>query len=392
MVWPDSLVFRLIRLMKKLLVILGAGYGGLLTAVKLEQMSKHLEDVEIVLVDRNDYHQYLHLAYEIVTNVKKVTDITLPLAELLEKRKMRFFQATVLEIDFPKKVVRTDKGDLPYHELVIALGSEPNYSHIKGAEEHSFCVSSVEAAAQIRDNLKKLVAQEKDIQIVIGGGGFTGVELAGEIAEELKCCVTIIEGSKALLPQWGIPEFSGKAAEVLAEMGAKIIFGKTVVEVKPDAIVLNDGSQIECSLFVWTGGVQGSQVTRKSGLKTGKGNRVIVNKFCEAVGFPGVYVVGDCALVVDSKTGEILPQCIEIALQQAEVVAKNLYADVTESERTVYVPKFNGLILAMGEKYGIGEIYGIKLEGRLAQIIKKMIHLHYVYQIAGVGEVFKEAV
>lgn len=378
--------------MKKQLVILGAGYGGLLTAVELEEKTRRLEDVEIVLVERNDYHQYLHLAYEIVTNAKKISDITLPLTELLQKRKIRFFQATVREIDLTNKVVRTDKGDLPYYEIVVALGSEPNYGHIMGAEEHSFCVSSVEAAAHTRDELKKVLAQEKNAKIVVGGGGFTGVELAGEIVDELRCCVTIIEGSKNLLPSWGIPEFSRKVADVLTEMGAEIILGKLIVEVKPDTVVFNDGSQVESSLFIWTGGVQGSRVASRSGLKTGRDNRVVINEFCEAVGFPSVYVVGDCALVVNQKTGEILPQCIEIALQQAEVVAENLYADVTGTERTIYVPKFSGQILAVGEKYGIGKISGVKLEGRLAQMIKRIIHLHYVYKIAGLGEILKEIV
>ena len=224
--------------MKKHLVILGAGYCGLLTAVILEEKTKTFDDVEIVLVDRNDYHQFLHLAYEIVTDAKKVSDITIPLTELLKKRKIRFFQATVHEIDFTNKVVRTDKGDLSYYELVVALGSEPNYYHIKGAEEHSLCISSVEAAAQIRDKLKKVLAQEKDAKIVVGGGGFTGVEVAGEILDELKCRVTIIEGSKTLLPSWNIPEFSRRVAEVLTEMGAEFIFGKLIVEVKPDTIFL----------------------------------------------------------------------------------------------------------------------------------------------------------
>jgi NADH dehydrogenase len=180
-------------------------------------------------------------------------------------------------------------------------------------------------------------------------------------------------------------------AEVLAEMGVEFVFGRSIVEVKPDVIVLNDGSEIECSLFVWAGGVQGSLVARGSGLKTEKNGRVMINEFCEAVGFPGVYVVGDCAFVVDSG-GVVLPQCIEVALQQAEVVAENLYADVTGGERTIYVPKFSGLILAVGEKYGIGRISGVKLEGRLALTIKKLIHLHYVYQIAGLGQVLKETV
>jgi NADH dehydrogenase len=379
-----------VSVMKKSLVVLGAGYGGLTTAVKLEENTKDLEDVEIVLVDHNDYHQFLHLAYEIVTNVKKVSDLTIPMTELLEKRKIRFFQATVQEIDLVNKVIRTDKGDLPYYEIVIALGSEPNYFHTQGAKENSFSVNSVEAAARIRDELKKAFMQDKDAKIVVGGGGFTGVELAGEIADEFRCCVTIIEGSNTLLQSWDIPEFSTKVAEVLTKMGANLVLGRRIAEIKPGVVVLDDGSQIESSLVIWAAGVQASSVVSRSGLKTGKNKRVIINAFCEADGFPGVYVVGDCALVVDSKTGSILPQCIEIALQQADTVATNLCADVTGGQRVAFVPKFGGLILTVGESYGIGRIFGVEIEGRLAQMVKRIIHLRYVYQITGLGKVLKE--
>jgi NADH dehydrogenase len=304
-----------------------------MTAVKLEERVRNLNDIEIVLVDRNDYHQYLHLAYEIVTGVKKVSDLTIPLAELLERRKIRFFQANVNKIDLDNKLVITDKGDLPYDELVIALGSEPGYRGIEGVKEHSFSVDSVEAAAKIKDRLKTM-DKEKQPNIVVGGGGFTGVELAGEIADEFNCCVTILEGSEILVPSWNKPEFSRKVAAVLTDMGVKLVLGKLISEVKLGAIIFDDGSQIGYDLFIWAGGVRGSYVVSESGLRTEKGNRVLINEFCEALGFPGVYMVGDCALVVDPKTGTVLPQCVEIALQQAEVVAQNLYADVTQRERT----------------------------------------------------------
>lgn len=378
--------------MKKRLVILGAGYGGLLTAVELEEKVKSLEDVEIVLVDKNDYHQYLHLAYEIVSNAKKISDVTVPLDELLGKRNIQFFQGTVYEIDLKNKVVKTNNGDLSYFELVVALGSEPNYYNIKGAKEYSQCVCSVEAAVQIRDKLRKLLEQDKDAKIVVGGGGFTGIEVAGEILDELEHPLTIVEAANRLLPFWNNLEFSKKAANVLREMGAEVILNKLITEVKEDAIVFDDGSKIKCSLFIWTGGVQGSLVTNRSGFKTGKGNRVEINDFCEAVGFPGVYVIGDCALVLDCKTKKILPQCIEIALEQAEVVAKNLYSDLTFSKKKIFVPKFSGQIVNIGEKYGIGIISGVKMEGRLAQMVKKILHLHYVYRIAGLGEILNEMV
>ena len=376
--------------MKKTLLILGAGYGGLMTAVKLEDASKRLDDVEIVLVDRNDYHQYVHLSYEIVTGVKKVADLTVPMSELLRNRRIRFVQATVSNIDLANKTVKTDKGDMPYDKLVIALGSEPNYFHIKGADNLSMHLSSVEDAVKIQDRIKALFALEKEPRIVVGGGGFTGVELAGEIADEFRCCVTIVEASNMLLPGWKIPEFSQKVAQVLSNMGATMVFSKFIAEVKPDAIVLNDGAQMPCSLFIWTGGVQASRIASKSGLKTGKSNRVIINEFCEAEGFPGVYVVGDCALVADPTTGEVMPQCVEIALQQAEVVSRNVLADVVGKPKTIFTPKFSGLIVAVGENYGVGRIFGVEVEGRLAQMVKRLIHLRYVYEVAGLRKVFDE--
>ena len=373
------------------IVVLGAGYGGLMTALQLEEKVRHLQDVNVILVDRNDFHQYLHLSYEIVTGVKKAADIVIPLSELLEKRKIQFHQATVERIDLASKTVQTNKGDLSYSELVIALGSEPNFFNIKGGE-HAFCVCSIESAVRIKDELKKLWAQDKNAKVIVGGGGFTGVELAGEIADELKYHVTIVEGTSMLLPSWGIPEFSSKVAMGLEDMGAKMVFNKFIVEIKPNAIVLNDGSQMDCSIFIWTCGVQASRLVAESGLKTGKGNRALITKYCEAVNFPGVYVVGDCALVVDSKSAEILPQCIEIALQQADAVSKNLFADLTGEKRTAYIPKFNGLILAVGERYGIGRIAGVRVEGKLALMVKKVVHLHYVYKIAGVTEALEESI
>lgn len=371
-------------------VILGAGYGGLMTALKLEEKVKHLEDVKIILVDKNDFHQYLHLSYEIITGVKKVSDVIIPLSELLDGKKIQFFQATVEKLDLAGKIVHTNKGDLQFSELVIALGSEPNFFNIKGAE-HAYCVCSVDAAAQIKDELRRVLERNKNAKIIVGGGGFTGVELAGEIADELRCCVTVIEGTNMLLPTWGIPEFSDKVESVLTGMGAEILFNKFIVEVKPDAVVLNDGTLIECSFFIWTGGVQGSHIVSESGLKTGQNNRVVINEFCEAVGFQGVYVAGDCALVVDPNSGKILPQCIEIALQQATNVARNIAADVIGGQRTAYAPKFSGLILAVGERYGIGRIGEVRVEGKLALMVKRVVHLHYVYEIAGIKEALEAA-
>jgi len=374
----------------KQLVILGAGYGGLLTALKLENRTRQMRDVQIVLIDKNYYHQYLHLSYEIVANVRKVSDLTIPIPQLLRNKKIRFLHAKVRDIDLTNKRVRTDRGDVPYHVLVVALGSEPNYYNIKGAKENSLSLSSMEAAVQIRDKLKKVMERDEEAEIVVGGGGFTGIELAGEIVDELKCCVTMVEAAKTLLPSWEEPKLSGEVYNVLTKMGMDVVLGKSIVEVKSNVITLNDGRQIECSLFVWSGGVQGSRVASESGLKTGKNNRVVINEFCEVIEFPGVYVVGDCALAVDPKSGEILPQCIQIALQQAEVVAKNIYADITGGKRTVYVPRFNGLILTVGRKYAVGKIFGVHVEGWLAKSLGRLIHLHYVYQLSGLGEALKE--
>ncbi len=377
--------------MKNKVVILGAGYGGLMTAVKLEAKTRNLNDLEIVLIDKNPYHQYVHLSYEIVTDVKKVSDLTLPLAEVLAKRKIHFLQATVNGIDLHDKIVKTDKGEVSYNELVIALGNEPNFYGIKGAQEYSLSLNSVESAARIRNKISEIFSKDQHSPIIVGGGGFTGVELVGEILDEYKCCVTIVEGSDKLLSSWDIPEFSKKVATFLTDMGANLLLKKVIVEVKPDSIVLEDGRQIQCSLFIWTAGVQASTLLKKSGLKTGKGGRAVINEFCEAFDFPSVYVVGDSALVIDPDSGNPLPQCIDIALQQAELVSRNIVADLKGDLKTAFRPKFKGLILAVGEAYGIGKIFGVTIEGKVAQIVKRLVHLEYVYEIAGLREVTKES-
>ncbi len=377
---------------KKTIVILGAGYSGLMTAIKLEAKIRARDNVEIVLVDKNDYHQYVHLSYEIVTGVKKVSDLTLPLSELLEKRKVRFVQATVSGIDPKNKTVKTDNGDIPYTTLVIALGSEPNYYGINGTQEHSLLLNSVDSAAKIRDKLNEIFRKIGRPNIVIGGGGFTGAELAGEIVDERGCCVTIIEGSDKLLPSWNEPEFSEKIAKILTEEGTKLMLGKIITQVDADSVTLKDGTKIPTELFIWTAGVQASTLVKNSGLRTGKGNRAVIDEHCQAEGYPDVYVVGDSALVTDPETGTILPQCVEIALETAEIAADNIAASLNGSELKVYKPKFSGLILAVGEGYGIGKLYGRTVEGRIAQMLKRIIHLHYVYEVAGVREAMKESV
>ncbi len=363
------------------ILILGAGYAGLMTGLKLEQKTHNQKNTKITLIDRNDYHQYLHLSYEIVTGVKKTTDITIPIQELIEKRNIKFHQAEIQYINLKNKTIQTEKGNHPYTHLVIALGSEPNFFNIKG-HQNAYCVCSVQAAENIKNQLKK----EPNPKIVIGGGGFTGVELAGEIADEFKCCVTIIEATNTLLPTWENPEFSKKATKTLTDMGAQFIFNKCITEIKPNQVTLNDGTNIPFSLFIWTAGVQANHLIPQCGLKTEKNNRATINQYCQAPDRPEVYIIGDSAHVTDPQTNKTLPQCIEIALQQADNVAKNLNADLTNTPKTPYTPKFSGLILAIGEKYGIGKVAGITVEGKIALMAKKVLHLHYIYEISGLAQ------
>lgn len=271
-------------------VILGAGYGGLYAALKLEHLLKKRKDWEILLVDQNDYHQLKTELHEAAAERKTFEAITIPFRNLLKHKRINFMQARATHIDFAKKTVMTTQGKVKYDRLVIALGSETEFFGVPGLEEHAFTLASMDDAQRIRSHIQKMFMQSANeadekvrqtaLTFVVGGGGFTGVELATELADYIAKLakevdigkdeprLIIVEAGGSILPGFDV-KLVNRAFRVLKSRGTKLLLKTPVVAFDGNTIQLKTNREIQTKTLIWTGGVRASALVAKSESKCG---------------------------------------------------------------------------------------------------------------------------
>ncbi len=380
----------------KQIVVLGAGVAGIRFILDFEPKIKNLEGVNISLIDQFDYHQYIHKLHEVAGGRTQPKDISVPIKWLLRNKNIKFIRAKVESIDIKKKKIGTDKGDIQYDILVLALGSQTCYYGIKGLEKNSLGLKSIEEAYRIRKQVEEIFASAKDrkkpLIFIIGGGGYTGVELAGEFAEWFPRLaekhgigsqdfrIIIVEAMDSILPDWDsrVIEYSMK---ILQRKGVELLLDQPIVEANQKDVILKNGERIVADLFVWTGGIEGGLAC--PGLNYGKSKRVLISDICEAINAPNVYVIGDLSYIRDISTNEPLAPNAHLAMEQASFLAKNLYARFVGKSNREFIPKHVGEVVSIGREDAVGWLFGIRLKDWIARIAKKLIHLGYVYSIGG---------
>jgi len=376
---------------KHRIVILGAGVAGLRVAKRVPVRIRP-SDWEVVLIDQNDYHQYLYRIHEVCNTEYEEKDIIVPLSRLAKLATLK--RATVKTLDTERKVVVTDSGEESYDILVLAMGSHPAYFDIPGIAEHSMTLGSYSEARAVRARIGELFgsAMSKVAPvIVIGGGGFTGIELAGELADSLPVLcrehgipvpeklLTVVEAMSTILPGWDA-ELASKAQSSLEKRGVRFLLGRPVTGVEERKLELNDGTVLEPDLFIWTGGVRGDPACG-AGFKINE-RRIVVDEYLRAKGQEGIFVAGDMACTTDSS-GIPQPPTAHIAMVQGDLVAKNILATINGGELLRYRYKRIGEIVTLGRDYAVGALFGRRFTGLSARIIKKMIHFWYIYSIGG---------
>ncbi|MDP2728367.1 MAG: FAD-dependent oxidoreductase, partial [Dehalococcoidia bacterium] len=257
---------------QKNIVVLGAGYGGLRTALRLEKLIRPMLDHRIILVDQNRHHQLITQIYEVAGGRTPAGAVALPIDRLLGLGRIDFHQARVTGLDLEAKRVFTDREEISYEQLVVALGSETNFYNIPGMREHSFGLKSLGDACLIGGHIREMLAlaasqtdaqtRQEALNFVVGGGGFTGVELAAELAEALpelasryglvpeEPRVIIVEAGKALLP--GIDgHLVDKATRTLQEKGVEVRRGSPVQSADARGVTLASGQRIDSRTLIW---------------------------------------------------------------------------------------------------------------------------------------------
>jgi NADH dehydrogenase len=384
--------------MAKKVVILGAGYAGLVAALELNKLTT-AQEAEIILVNKHEYHQLITQLHEPATGAKKDQDIKISINSILGAKKIKFVKDTVVSIDKEAQEVTLENGKLTYDYLVIALGSETEFFGIPGLKEYSFTMKSVNQANRIREHIEscfekyKTEKRESLLTFVVGGAGFSGIELVGELADKIPhwtqkynvpaSAIKLInvEAAPMILPGFD-EELVAFAKKSLESRGVKFVIGCPVVQVEPGKVHLKTGDVIETDTMIWTGGVRGVQQVIDAGFQTEPRGRAAVDEYLRAVGHDNVWIIGDACYVINPENGRPYPPTAQIATQMGENAAVNIYASMKHLKMDKFSPVLLGAIASLGRKEAIGTMgKKMKATGWLAYRVKDASKYRYLAKI-----------
>ena len=394
------------------IVILGAGYGGLMTTVNL-QKSLGINQATITLVNKHDYHYQSTWLHESAAGTLHHDRTRIYINEVINTNKVNFVQDTVVSIQPEEKKVKLKNGELTYDILVIGLGFEAATFGIPGLEEHAFKIGSLNSSRLIREHIEynfamynnEEVRNQGRLNLVVGGAGFTGMEFVGELANRIpelckeydidKSLVRIItvEGAPTVMPGFD-PQLVEYAMNSLEARGVEFITGAMLKECKADGIVYEkNGEEFEIPTLttVWAAGVKANSIVEESGFETNRG-KVVVRSDMRSPDYDDVFVVGDCALIMNPKADRPFPPTAQIALQMADTTAHNIKALVEGSSKLASIePKILGTVASLGNNDAIGTILNDrKLFGWKATVMKKIIDNRYLLKLGGIGLLLKK--
>lgn len=387
--------------MSKRIVILGAGYGGLLTALTVRNYLSS-DDATITVINQYPTHQIITELHRLAGGTISEKAVSLPLEKLFKGKDIDLKIAKVESFSVDNKEVKiADGSTVKYDALVVALGSVTAYFGIPGLEENSMVLKSVSDANKIYNHIVGKISDyaksknEADATIVIGGGGLTGIELVGEIVDhmpkiaksfgvdpkELK--IKLVEAGPKVLPV--LPDhLIERATASLEARGVEFLMGLPVTNVNGNEISLKDGRTIVANTFVWTGGVAGHPLVGESELAVDRG-RATVNEFLQSSSHPDVFVVGDSAVAFPSEGGRPYAPTAQNAWQMGELVGYNLYAYLQGKTLEAFDPTNSGTLASLGRKDGVASIgaNGIGLKGLPASLMKEASNVRYLTHING---------
>jgi NADH dehydrogenase len=389
--------------MAKDILILGAGYAGLLAALETRKQLTNAQ-ARITLVNRQPYHQLITELHQPAAGSKPEKHVRLPLDKLLAGKDIDVVIGEVEKIHLEEKAVEL-KGNqrLKYDILVVALGSETEYFGIPGLKEHSFTLKSIADATRIREHIARCIEEytrTKDasyLTFVVGGAGLTGIELVGEIADNLPATLAkhglsmkdvqllSVEAAPTILP--GFPESLVERAKTsLSARGVKFLTGVPIVKVEEGVAYLKDERTIQTRTIIWTGGVRGHSVVEQSGLKVEPRGRAIVNDFLQAEGHEDVFVIGDSCIFMNKEQGRPYPPTAQISWQMGVHVGRQIYALLKGGTLETFVPHFDGTLASLGKKDAIGMVGDRKFEvkGKPASVLKWGSNMRYLNTIGGI--------
>jgi NADH dehydrogenase len=376
-------------------LILGGGFAGVGAAQALEHA-----DAEVVVVDRHDYHTFQPLLYQLATGLIETSAIGHSLRDLVgHQANTRVHQAEVTGIDLDAREVRFDGIEpMTYDYLVYGLGAEVNYFGTKGADQNAYPMYTLPHASRLRDHIVERwesadadssLIEDGALNVVIVGGGPTGVETAGAVAElyradfsrdypdipEEQAKVILVEAGPALFSMFK-PKLQEYATTALTRRTVEVRTGSAVASVEPTRVTLKSGDVIKAHTLVWGAGLQGNRVAESLGIELGRGKRIAVTPDLTLADRPEVYVLGDAAAITDEKTEQVLPQLGSVAMQSGTHAGKTIARVIAGKTTKPFHYKDKGTMAAIGRGAACVQMLGGRtMTGAKAQIAWSTVHL-----------------
>ena len=362
--------------------ILGGGFGGLYTALRLSQLPwESTPKPEIILVDQSDRFVFSPLLYELLTRELQTWEIAPPYSELLQGTGIQFHQAAVSAIDINKQTVQlADKSELNYDRLVLALGGETPLDLVPGAVNHAYPFRTITDAYKLEERLRILeAANPEKIRVAIVGAGYSGVELACKLADRIgeKGRFRLIELSDQILRT--SPEFNREAAKkALDSKGVFIDLETKVAAIDQNSISLEYKNQVDTipvDVVIWTVGTKVSPVVTALPLKQNQRGQITTTAQLQAIEHPEIFALGDLADCLDAE-GKQVPATAQVAFQQADYTAWNIWATITNRPLLPFRYQPLGEMMALGIDNATLTGLGVQLDGSVAYLARRLAYLY----------------
>ena len=376
-------------------LVLGGGFAGIGAAQKLKK-----SEADVVVVDKHDYHTFQPLLYQVATGLLEQPAVGHPIRDLFHKQdNVRIHQDRVTAIDLEARRVTFDELEpVSYDYLVLGIGAEVNFFGVEGAADHAFPLYTLADAVRLKNHVLRTwekadrepsLIDDGAFNIVVVGGGPTGVETAGALAELYngvfrkdypdvatdRAKITLVEAGPQIFPMFK-EEIRTYTEEALTKRGVEVQTGEVVESITPKRVTLKSGTVLPAHTLVWGAGLQGNALVQSLGLELERGNRIGVDEELRIPSHPEVYAVGDVAAITDQKTSQVLPQLGSVALQSGEHAGKTLAERIAGKETKPFKYKDKGTMAAIGRGSAVVQMLGGKtMKGKTAQLAWATVHL-----------------
>lgn len=385
---------------QKHVVILGGGFGGVYAAIEFEKTLARDPNMQITLVNRENFFLFTPMLHEVASSDLDMTNIVNPIRKLL--RRVEFFHGEVQSIDLEQRQIRVVHGQthhvhtLPYDHLVLAFGSVTNFYGLPGLAERALTMKTLGDAIYLRNRMIAHL-EEADFEcsaslrkplltFVVAGGGFAGVETIAGMNDFLREALpfyphlkpdilrlVLVHSGDVILPELG-EQLGRYAHEKLSARGVEIRTNTKVVELSDHEVCLSDGSRLKTDTLVWTAGTAPNPLLARLPCQT-KGGRLVVNDCLDVPGWPGVWALGDCAVIPDPLTGGYHPPTGQHALREGKVLARNVTAAFRGTATQPFRFRTIGQLAAIGRRTGVARIFGFNFSGVIAWSLWRAIYL-----------------